>query len=67
MPEQRIKDLELQLAAANEAVARLTAANVELTRGLSDAEALNKKIRRNARRDESSFKEQLATAHTRRL
>jgi phage shock protein A len=66
MPERRIKELELQLAAANEIIVKLTATNDQLTRGLAEAESYNKKLRRNARRDESTFKEQLATAQIRR-
>ncbi|MBI5693363.1 MAG: hypothetical protein HZC55_25070 [Verrucomicrobia bacterium] len=66
MPEQRIKELEIQLTAAGETVAGLQRRNAELTEQLSDAETRNKKLRRSARRDESTFKEQLAAAHSRR-
>ena len=66
MPEQRIKELELQLATASETVASLTRLNAELTAKLSDAEIRNKKLRRTARRDESSLQEQLAAAQSKR-
>lgn len=65
MPEQRIQELELQLAATGETVANLTRQNAELTGRLSAAELRNKKLRRSARRDASSFKQQLATAQGR--
>lgn len=66
MPEQRIKELETQLLAANAHIATLTATNLNLTRTVSDAESRAKKLKRNARRDESSLKDQLATAQIRR-
>jgi phage shock protein A len=66
MPEQSIEDLARQLSAASETVLSLTRQNAELTSRLSDAESRNKKLKRSARRDESSFKEQLATAQSKR-
>lgn len=66
MHEQHIKELELQLVAANATIATLTASNLTLTRDLSDAEARNKKLKRGARQNESSFKDQLAVAQNRR-
>ena len=66
MPEQRIKDLELQLVTAQASITALTATNAELTRNLSDAESRNKKLQRSARQDESAFKEQLSVAQNRR-
>lgn len=66
MPEQRIKELELQLAAAGASIAALTATNLELTRGLADAEVRNKKIKRSARRDEGALRDQLASVQFRR-
>jgi phage shock protein A len=66
MPEQRIKELELQLVTANASIVTLTATNAELTRDLADAESRNKKLKRSARQDESSFKEQLTIAQNRR-
>jgi len=66
MPEQRIAELEQQLVTANEAVAKFTLENAELAKQLSDAESRNKKLKRNARSDESSLRAQLATAQSRR-
>lgn len=66
MPEQRIAELELQLLAANDTILKLTQSNAQLTSSLADAEVRNRKIRKSARRDESSFKEQLAAANSRR-
>ena len=66
MLEERIKELESQLAAAGETIATLTRSNTDLTERLSDADTRNKKLKRSARRDESSFKAQLATAQSRR-
>jgi hypothetical protein len=66
MLEQRIKDLESQLVTAGETVASLKGSNAELTERLSDAETRNKKLKRSSRRDESSFKEQLAASQGRR-
>lgn len=66
MLEERIKELESQLVTAGEAVTSLTRLNAELTERLSDAETRNKKLKRSARRDESSFKEQLAAAQSKR-
>jgi hypothetical protein len=66
MSELRIKELELQLAAAGETVATLTRLNAELTVKLSDADIRNKKLRRSSRRDENSHREQLAAAQNKR-
>jgi len=66
MPEQRIIELEHQLLTANESVAKLTLANTELTKQVSDAEVRNRKLKRSSRKDESSFKEQLAVARSNR-
>lgn len=66
MLEERIKELESQLATASESVTSLTRSNADLTERLSDAEIRNKKLRRSARREESSFKQQLAVAQSRR-
>jgi hypothetical protein len=67
MSEQRILELEQQLLTANEAVAKLTLANAELTKQLSDADSRNKKLKRSSRRDESSFRQQLSVAQSRRF
>jgi hypothetical protein len=66
MPAQQLIDLGLQLEIANDAVAKLTLANAELTKLLAEADTRNKKLRRNSRNDESSFQAQLATAQNRR-
>lgn len=67
MSEQRILELEQLLLTANEAVAKLTLSTVDLTRQLSDADTRNKKLKRNSRRDEWAFKEQLSVAQSRRF
>jgi len=66
MSAERILELEQQLVTANEAVASITLVNAELTRQLADAESRNKKLKRNARSDESSLRSQLAVAQSRR-
>jgi hypothetical protein len=66
MSELRIKELELQLAAAGETVATLTRLNAELTEKLSDADVRNKKLRRSSRRDETTHREQLSAAQNKR-
>lgn len=66
MSNERIGELEIQLVAANASIATLTAANLELTRSLADADCRAKKLKRSARRDESSLKDQLLAAQTRR-
>ena len=66
MAEERILALEQQLSAANEAIAKLTLANTELAAKVSEAETRNKKLKRSARNDESSYRSQLAIAQGRR-
>ena len=66
-PPDRIHELEQQLLAANEAVAKLTLANAELTKQLSSADTQNKKLKRSSRRDESSLRQQLTAAQSRRF
>ena len=66
MSEPRIQELEDLLFVANASIVALTATNHELTRNLSEAEVRNRKLRRSARKDASSFKEQLAVALSRR-
>jgi phage shock protein A len=63
----RILELEQQLLAANETVAKLILSTTELTRKLSEADTRNKKLKRSSRRDESSFREQLSIAQSRRF
>jgi phage shock protein A len=66
MPEQRIADLEQQLLAANENVAKLTASNTLLTSQLESAELRNRKLRKSAGRDERDHKEALTAAQNAR-
>ena len=66
MSEQRILELEQQLVTANDAVAKLTLSNTDLTTKLSDAEGRNKRLMRSSRRDESTLRDQLASAMSRR-
>lgn len=62
MLEARIKELELQLAAANATIATLTTANEELTQELATAEARNKKLNRSAWNTERAVREPLTVA-----
>lgn len=66
MSAQRIAELEQQLVTANEAVAKMTLENTDLAAQLADSEKRFKKLKRNARSDESSFRSQLAVAQSRR-
>lgn len=65
--EKRVTELEQQLLAANEAVAKLTLTNTGLAKQTSDAETRNKRLKRSARQDESSFRQQLSAAQNRRF
>lgn len=66
MPLQRIAELEQLLFVANESVTRLTLANTQLTTELSGTESRNRKLRRNARRDDRRIKEQIQLALSKR-
>lgn len=66
MPQNRIVELEQQLVTAQGAVAALTLANAALTEQLADADGRARKIKRLSRNHESSLKEQLAVAQSRR-
>ena len=66
MPQNRILELEQQLATAQGAVTTLTLANAALTEQLADADGRARKIKRLSRNHESSLKEQLAVAQSRR-
>ena len=66
MSDERIKELELQLAAANESLARLTKANTELTEGLEYAERMLKKAKRNSRSDSDGLRTQISNLQNRR-
>ncbi len=61
MSQERIAELELQLAAATTAVATLTLANTGLAEQLEESELRAKKLRRNSKRDESTLKQQLGS------
>ncbi|MBI2515439.1 MAG: hypothetical protein HYV95_00860 [Opitutae bacterium] len=63
--EKRVLELEQQLLTANEATAKLTLANTDLTKQTADAETRNKRLRRSARQDENSFRQQLSAAQSR--
>ena len=64
---ERILELEQQLLTVNEAMAKLTLSNAELIKQLSAADTQNKKLKRSSRRDESSFRQQLSVAQSRRF
>ncbi len=66
MPELLIKELEMQLLAANATVALLTKSNAELTAGLASAETMLKKARRNSRNDSSVLRDQITSLQNRR-
>ncbi len=66
MLELRIKELEVELLAANASVALLTKLNTELTAGLASAETMLKKARRNSRNDSSMLRDQITTLQNRR-
>jgi hypothetical protein len=59
-------ELEQQLVTAHAAVAKLNVSVTELTAQVADAELRNKKLRRNSKNSESSFKDQLAMAQSAR-
>ena len=66
MSEQRIVELEQLLTISTAEVTQLKAVNAELILQLAAADSRNKKLKRNARSDESSLRDQLATAQNRR-
>lgn len=57
-----IPELEELLRVANEAVARLTLANVVLTSDLNQLQRVAKKLKRKTRRSENTHKVELAAA-----
>ena len=59
-------ELEQQLVTANATVAQLTVSVTALTAQVADAELRNKKLRRNSKNSESTFKDQLAMAQSAR-
>jgi F0F1-type ATP synthase membrane subunit b/b' len=66
MSEQRIKELEAELLAANESVAKLTQANAELTGQLKSSEQAFKRVRRSARQDGNTLRDEIAVLQKRR-
>jgi phage-related minor tail protein len=67
MPAQRIMELEAQLSAARESISHLTKANAELTAGLKAAEVAFKRVRRTARQDGNTLRDQITTLQSRRF
>ena len=67
MPEQRITELEAQLSVAQESILQLTRTNAELTAGLKAAEVAFKRVRRTARQDGNTLREQITTLQSRRF
>jgi hypothetical protein len=66
MPEQRIKELETQLRAAQESIIHLTKVNSELTAGLKAAEVAFKRVRRTARQDGNTLRDEISVLQRRR-
>jgi hypothetical protein len=62
MHEERIRELEALLLTANQALALSTQANLKLKSDLAAVELAGKRMRRNARQDESNLKTQLDSA-----
>lgn len=66
MSEPKIKELEARLLAANESVTTLTKANVELTARLQASELAFKRVRRTARQDGNTLRDEIAVLQNRR-
>jgi hypothetical protein len=66
MPEQRIKELEAQLLAAQGNIAELTKTNAALAASLADAELALKRSRRNARQDGNTLRDEISSLQKRR-
>ncbi len=64
--EERIKELETQLLAANANIAELTKTNATLTASLSSSELSLKRSRRHARQDGASMRDQISVLQSRR-
>ncbi len=62
MTNPGLVELTELLRVANATVARLTLANAGLTVDLNQLQRVTKKLKRNTRRSERDFKDQLATA-----
>jgi F0F1-type ATP synthase membrane subunit b/b' len=66
MSEHRIKELEAELLTANESVAKLTRTNAELTEQLKTSEQAFKRVRRTARQDGNTLRDEIAVLQRRR-
>jgi uncharacterized coiled-coil protein SlyX len=66
MPEQRIKELEAQLAVAQGCIADLTKTNATLTALVAEAELALKRSRRNARQDGNTLRDEISSLQKRR-
>lgn len=66
MPEQKIKELEAQLLAANTKVTELTLANAELSLRIKAGELAFKRVRRNARQDSNTLRDEISVLQRRR-
>ena len=66
MPDQRIKELEDQLSAANDTVKRLTRENLELRETVDATQRANKRIKRNSRQSDSDLRSQISVMQNRR-
>lgn len=66
MPEQRIKELETQLLAAQDSIAELTKTNLTLQTLLADADLALKRSRRNARQDGNTLRDEISSLQSRR-
>jgi C4-type Zn-finger protein len=66
MLDPRITELEGLLATANENIVALTKTNTDLKEQISDAERMNKRIRRHSRQSDSVLRTQLTDMQNRR-
>ena len=66
MSQERVAELEGLLLAANVSVAALTRSQALLTGQLADAELRARKLRRKSRRDENTFRTEIAFARSHR-
>ncbi len=66
VPQQRIKELEAQLLAAQGSITELAKANATLTELLAQAELALKRSRRNARQDGNTLRDEISSLQKRR-
>lgn len=66
MSEHKIQELEAQLLTANESVVKLTKDNAELTERLNASELAFKRVRRTARQDGNTLRDEIAVLQKRR-